>query len=66
MFEWRNTALRKVCRSTLQAESLSTLAGYGDGDGIGWILDATFELKTAQQHDGCEKGWWFKFPFTDI
>ena len=39
ILEWKSSVIRRVCRSTLQAESLSMLAGYEDGEHLRMILD---------------------------
>ena len=39
LIEWRSSVIRRVCRSTLQAESLSMLAGYEESEHLRCVLD---------------------------
>lgn len=38
LLEWKSQVIRRVCRSTLQAESLSMLAGYEDAEHLRMVL----------------------------
>ncbi|CAK9058300.1 Integrase catalytic domain-containing protein [Durusdinium trenchii] len=38
LLSWKSTVLRRVCRSTLQAESLSMLAGYEEAEHVRLVL----------------------------
>lgn len=38
LVEWKSQVIRRVCRSTLQAESLSMLAGYEDAEHLRMVL----------------------------
>ena len=44
LLEWKSQVIRRVCRSTLQAESLSMLAGYEEcrafENGFAWFENA--------------------------
>ena len=42
MLSWKSTVLRRVCRSTLQAESLSMLAGYEDAEHLRGVLHGLY------------------------
>ena len=39
LIKWRSSVIRRVCRSTLQAESLSMLAGYEESEHLRCVLD---------------------------
>ena len=52
LLEWKSQVIRRVCRSTLQAESLSMLAGYEDAEHLRMVLHG---LKTP--HDPRTTSW---------
>ena len=52
ILEWKSQVIRRVCRSTLQSESLSMLSGYEDAEHLRMVLHG---LKFS--HDPRETSW---------
>ena len=52
ILEWKSTVVRRVCRSTLQAESLSMLSGYEDAEHLRQVIHGLYHT-----HHARETGW---------
>ena len=51
MIEWHSNVLKRVCRSTLQAETLSLVQGYEEAEHVRVLMHGLFHEKTGSTND---------------